>query len=230
MIQLTQADLARMLRDGMPCLSLWEAWASLIAVGLKRHETRHWPTNVRGWVAIHAAKKVDREGSPGALCEFAFGPGWAKNRPVGCVIAIAYLSGCYRTEDVARLVRHSDLLSGNYEDGRFAFRLECVRPLRAAIPLIGRQGFFRWTPPEDLMSRLLRPADHTRTADAWDAYRLPQRLAGVPASSATAAELLHAFYLGALEAELGRGGGTQFSARMATYYCRWLLALEAQHG
>jgi hypothetical protein len=35
------------------------------------------------------------------------------------------------------------------------------------------------------------------------------------------------FYLGALGAEIAFGGGTEFSARMATYYCRWVMALEA---
>lgn len=37
---------------------------------------------------------------------------------------------------------------------------------------------------------------------------------------------LHDFYMGALGAEIEHGEG-EFSARMATYYCRWLMALEA---
>ena len=38
-------------------LSLWQPWASMIAVGLKRHETRSWETSYRGLLAIHAAKR-----------------------------------------------------------------------------------------------------------------------------------------------------------------------------
>jgi hypothetical protein len=230
MREFTCDELARFLSEGMPCLSLWEAWATLIAAGYKLHETRHWWTKVRGWVAIHAAKKVDRAGSPEELCEFAFGPDWHRNRPVGNVIAVAYLSGCHRAEDVAHLVRHCDLLAGNFGDGRFAFRLDCVRPLRAPIPLVGRQGFFRWTPPEDLLSRLLRPADHEAAADRWDDHRgAPRRVLTQPRDPATGDGLapLRAFNLAALEAELAFGGQTEFSARMASYYCRSLMALEA---
>lgn len=40
----------------MKALSLTQPWASLIAIGAKRVETRSWSTNHRGPVAIHAAK------------------------------------------------------------------------------------------------------------------------------------------------------------------------------
>jgi hypothetical protein len=39
----------------MKTITLYEPWASLIAVGAKRIETRSWPTNFRGELAIHAA-------------------------------------------------------------------------------------------------------------------------------------------------------------------------------
>lgn len=37
-------------------LSLWQPWASLIAVGAKRYETRSWPTKYRGPLLICASK------------------------------------------------------------------------------------------------------------------------------------------------------------------------------
>jgi hypothetical protein len=40
----------------MKALTLTQPWASLIAVGAKRIETRGWPTNYRGPLAIHAGK------------------------------------------------------------------------------------------------------------------------------------------------------------------------------
>lgn len=40
----------------MKILSLWEPWASLMAIGAKKIETRSWSTDYRGWLAIHAAK------------------------------------------------------------------------------------------------------------------------------------------------------------------------------
>lgn len=40
----------------MKALSLWQPWASAIAVGAKHIETRSWSTAYRGPLAIHAAK------------------------------------------------------------------------------------------------------------------------------------------------------------------------------
>jgi len=42
----------------MKAISLWQPWASLVACGAKRFETRSWPTRYRGPLLIHAAKKV----------------------------------------------------------------------------------------------------------------------------------------------------------------------------
>ena len=39
--------------------------------------------------------------------------------------------------------------------------------------------------------------------------------------------LLLSFYMGALEAELLFAPASEFSVRMATFYCRWVMALEA---
>lgn len=40
----------------MKIISLWQPWASLVACGAKRFETRSWKTPYRGRLAIHAAK------------------------------------------------------------------------------------------------------------------------------------------------------------------------------
>lgn len=40
----------------MKALSLWQPWASLVAIGAKTIETRSWSTSYRGPLAIHAAK------------------------------------------------------------------------------------------------------------------------------------------------------------------------------
>lgn len=43
----------------MKCISLWQPWATAIALGSKRIETRGWSTKYRGRIAIHAAKKKE---------------------------------------------------------------------------------------------------------------------------------------------------------------------------
>ena len=45
----------------MKALSLWQPWASLVALRVKTIETRSWSTSYRGPLAIHAAKRPVRE-------------------------------------------------------------------------------------------------------------------------------------------------------------------------
>lgn len=56
----------------MRALSLWQPWASAIALGAKRVETRSWSTAYRGLVAIHAAKRC----RPWELIEFSSSWTW----------------------------------------------------------------------------------------------------------------------------------------------------------
>lgn len=41
----------------MKALTIWQPWASPIAIGAKGYETRGWATKYRGPIAIHAAKR-----------------------------------------------------------------------------------------------------------------------------------------------------------------------------
>ena len=50
-------ELMEMSDDGM-CLSLHQPWASLLVMGIKRHEGRTWYTQHRGRLWIHAGSKV----------------------------------------------------------------------------------------------------------------------------------------------------------------------------
>lgn len=156
----------------LPTLSLWEPWASLITAGFKRHETRHWPTRVRGRVALHAAKRLDAAGAPHPLCAFAWGEEWAKAHafPLGCVVAVAELTGCHRTSGLVGVIEDSDHWAGNFDIGRYAFRLERVQPLLEPLPLIGRQGFFTWLPPAELGARLGPVVDHAEAAARWEGH------------------------------------------------------------
>jgi hypothetical protein len=45
----------------MKAITIWQPYASLIVLGLKRFETRSWGTGYRGPMIIHAAKKWDEE-------------------------------------------------------------------------------------------------------------------------------------------------------------------------
>jgi protein gp37 len=73
-----------LLNDDAPpikALSLWQPWASLMAARVKIHETRHWKTDYRGPIAIHAAKTRDFAGAPDELCAAMFGKFWTHELP-----------------------------------------------------------------------------------------------------------------------------------------------------
>lgn len=88
----------------MPVLTLWQPWASLIAIGAKWIETRSWSTRYRGPLAIHAAKttegmelvmagKACRE-DDAAICNAlaAHGFGCMAELPLGKIIATCTLA------------------------------------------------------------------------------------------------------------------------------------------
>lgn len=69
----------------MKAISLWQPWASLIACGAKRYETRSWapPRELIGQsIAIHAAKKIDR-----GAAEFAQDLIYGQHEPGGFELA-----------------------------------------------------------------------------------------------------------------------------------------------
>ncbi len=45
----------------MKALTVMQPWATLVALGAKRIETRSWSTSYRGPLAIHASGRISRE-------------------------------------------------------------------------------------------------------------------------------------------------------------------------
>jgi hypothetical protein len=146
--------------EAVKAISLWQPWASLIARGVKRHETRHWSTPYRGPIAIHAAKRLDVAGAPEDLCRAVFGPNWRTALPLGAVVAVGRLARCREARGIACSLTDADRAAGNFAAGRFAWTIDDVRPLLTPIPTIGRQGLFNWEPPRDLEDRLEAAVDH----------------------------------------------------------------------
>lgn len=140
----------------MRAISLWQPWASLCFTPWKRHETRHWATFYRGPLAIQAAQKrvTDLEDDLLVLLQDEFGPDWSKKLPRGRMIGVVRLAGCYPTESLD--VDAVEQLTGNWEPGRFAWRLEDARLFADPPEVKGRQGFFQWSEPA-----LVEPAQAT---------------------------------------------------------------------
>ncbi|MEG6521107.1 ASCH domain-containing protein [Desulfotomaculum sp. 1211_IL3151] len=142
----------------MKTITLWQPWASLVAIGAKKIETRSWATKHRGPLAIHAAKKVDTN-----VCvkrEFVIplnehGMVMIKDLPVGAVIATCNLVDCVEIESASLLRRVARLkngveISGNefvvgfYAPGRYAWILEDVKQLDKPVPAVGKQRLWEW--------------------------------------------------------------------------------------
>lgn len=143
----------------MKALTLWQPWASLIAVGAKRYETRSWRTPYRGPLLICAAKKgvgsdyIAESVARSAAGQRALGGIDPRKLQLGCAVCLAELTACYPTEDleegdarfrggVEHLFASDELYFGNFGEGRFAWRLDNVRALPAPIPIKGAQGLF----------------------------------------------------------------------------------------
>ena len=150
----------------MKVISLWQPWASFIAIGIKPFETRDWPPPrwlVGQRIAIHAAKKHvntdDREWA--AKC------GVVGDLPLGAIVCTALLAGAYQCGDkilAPRLIniwqrRESLPVAaldpagiptdefGNYCEGRWAWSLTDIERFEPAIQAKGAQGLWDWTAP-----------------------------------------------------------------------------------
>jgi hypothetical protein len=147
-------------------ISLWQPWASLIAVGAKRIETRSWATSYRGPLAIHAAKKWDREQKRIAVTE-PFRSALARvhdieslpgldsvSLPLGKIVAVCRLVSCAAIRTDADIPGHPEALFGDYTPGRFAWHLTNVFRLDQPIPFTGAQGFFNV--PDALLAEACR--------------------------------------------------------------------------
>jgi len=134
----------------MKVITLWEPWASLIAIGAKRFETRSWYTQYKGEIAIHAAKveKYPPAGVKAVMRQVGLDP---LTLPYGKIVCIAELVSCVEM-DSALIAQQSimEAAVGGWELGRYAWKLENIRVLEKPILARGSQGFWNWTPPHDL--------------------------------------------------------------------------------
>lgn len=147
----------------MKAITLWQPWATLIAIGQKRIETRSWSTKHRGLIAIHAAKwepsrSPDRcddvtfaaTGAPFAAVLTAAGI-HVSDLASGAIVAVATLTGIAKTEDIVQwsqgLLKH-EIEFGNYTSGRFGWVLQDLVRLPEPVPCRGFQRL--WTVPPDV--------------------------------------------------------------------------------
>lgn len=139
----------------MKALTLTQPWASLVACGRKRIETRGWSTSYRGPLAIHAAKGYPRWAREFAEEERAFAR-VPEQLPLGAIVATCRLARVFQVgaddamvpADVLALLSLQETLYGDYSAGRFGWVLADVVALAEPIPARGSLGLWDWEPAE----------------------------------------------------------------------------------
>lgn len=152
----------------MKALTLWQPWASLVALGHKRVETRCWTTKHRGELAIHASANLP----PVWLGRSRFSPEFAdevadvlnvrrdrddrlgphvdsavRALPRAAVLCIVRLHEIQVTRAVRETLSHRELIFGNYEDGRYAWFVEVLEKFEQPIPAKGNRLLWNWERP-----------------------------------------------------------------------------------
>ena len=151
----------------MKAISLWQPWASLIAIGAKRVETRSWapPVSMIGSrIAIHAAKhRTDSETIASLLLPVAKATGacvgdtliWLANLPRGeivCTVRVVCAKQVSNlTPEWTRALSEQERAFGDYGTGRWGWVLDDVVKLPQPIPYRGAQGPFNV--PDELLGR-----------------------------------------------------------------------------
>jgi len=152
----------------MKTISLWQPWASLIATGAKKIETRSWPTNYRGPLAIHAAKYMPKPYQLEMGIEAfnrihnalltCYPHGYNRDfLPKGEVIVTCILRDCLKVTgeigcpghkspilENGLVITGNEFYFGDYTTGRYAWILEDIQPLPEPIPAKGMQGLWNW--------------------------------------------------------------------------------------
>lgn len=150
----------------IPALTIWQPWATLIAIGVKTIETRSWQTAYRGPIAIHAG--ADRRALAPDTHHPAIDAALARARytcrqgciagryegdqsvPLGCIIAVAELYECWWTEGIVSAGMADNF--GDFSARRWGWMLRGIALLPSPIPCRGRQGL--WLPSADIQDRL----------------------------------------------------------------------------
>ena len=152
----------------MKALSLLQPWASLVAYGRKKIETRTWGTRYRGPLAIHASKSDIALGAlalasdptlelmTGELCKGGLDVTLVP-LPFGRIIALCDLVGVERItpENVPPEPERS---FGDYRPGRYAWHLSNIRRLNPCPEAKGHLGLWNPPDPEGLAFLEVRPS------------------------------------------------------------------------
>lgn len=123
----------------MKALTIWQPYAQAFAAGLKKYETRSWPTRYRGPIAVHASVRK-MNGEARQLAERY----QLDISRYGEIIVLADVTDCLlMTDEFIKQQPQSEIDFGDWRTGRYAWKLENIRLPQQPMKISGRQGL--WT-------------------------------------------------------------------------------------
>lgn len=129
-------------------ISLRQPWATLVALGAKRRETRSWYTSYRGPVAIHASAGMPARSKEACslplvkdILTRAGYESW-RDLPCGVILAVGRITEVQEIS-AANTPPSPEFDFGDYTPGRFQWFLSEVRLLPNPIPAKGALGLWR---------------------------------------------------------------------------------------
>jgi hypothetical protein len=156
----------------MRCITLTQPYATLIALGAKKIETRSWATRYRGPLAIHAAKGYPTWARDLAARDPFYGVLRASMPPLettgeppvlpglllprGAIVAVCELVDCRPTNEIhdhflawnkGRLywdLTDQERVFGDYAPDRYAWLLSDIRALPTPIPAKGALSLWEY--------------------------------------------------------------------------------------
>ena len=129
----------------MKTISIQEPYATLILQGYKKIETRSWKTSYRGEILIHASisKKYLNSLNDKEVLDLI----QDIDLNYGKILCKATLIDCMEMtpkfiEEIKK--NHKEYILGLYEEGRYAWILDNVKPLKNPIPVKGKLGLWNY--------------------------------------------------------------------------------------
>jgi len=127
----------------LKAITLWQPWASLMAFGDKKIETRSWHTRYRGPLAIHAAKKIVPYTNIEILSAIESHGLNCRKLPTGAVLAICELVDCKKI-GIHNRPDMPERAYGDYAPGRYMWITKELTALSEPITARGYQGVWNW--------------------------------------------------------------------------------------
>jgi len=150
-------------------ITLWQPYATLIALGLKQYETRSWATKYRGKLIIHSAARKWHPRELHAVFdklpyELSQKLLYSTTYPMACCVAVVDLTRCLEmingwvetnrlpTQTIIQAQTYEERCFGNWQEGRYAWKLSGVQQLQELTPAKGKQGL--WIPDIELVQEI----------------------------------------------------------------------------